>query len=146
MSFTTVNLPNIAIVSNKDVEKFFKILDERLLIVKKQLLLRFETQCKLKVKDFPFLMGQNLYLDSDKLKPNDSIREAIKHGTLSIGFVGLAETLKSLTGFHHGESKESLNLGEKIIAYMRKRCDEFTQEEHLNFTLLASPKIYWAVI
>lgn len=138
-SFTTINLPRVALKANKDIPKFFNLLDELLDLVKDQLLFRFEVQCRLRVRDMPFLMGQNLYLDSDQLGPNDEIREAIKHGTLSIGFIGLAETLMALLGQHHGESQEADRLGEEIVAFMRSKCDAYAKEYRLNFSLLGTP-------
>ena len=108
-------------------------------LVKDQLLERYEIQCSKKVYNFPFLMGQGIWLGSDKLKYTDEVRPVLHHGTLSIGFIGLAECLKQLTGFHHGESDEALKLGVDIITFMRKKCDEFTEKYNLNFSLLATP-------
>ena len=105
----------------------------------RQLYHRFRLQSKLKVKDMPFLMGQGLYLDSEKLGPDDPIAPVIKHGTLSIGFIGLAETLTALTGFHHGEDPAAHRLGLEIASHMRRRIDEFADEYDLNYTLLATP-------
>ncbi len=139
LSFTSVNLPYMALTANKDLDKFFEILDDTTDLVIEQLLERFEIQAKKKVKNFPFLMGQGVWIDSDKLKPNDEVREVIKHGTLTMGFIGLAETLKVLTGFHHGESEEAQQLGLKIVRHMRKRMDEATKKYNLNFSLIASP-------
>lgn len=139
LSFTSVNLPYIALTSNGDVEKFFELLDKITDLVIDQLLERFEIQAKKKVKNFPFLMGQGVWIDSDKLNPNDEIREVIKHGTLTMGFIGLAETLKALTGYHHGESENSQKLGLKIVSHMRDRMDEASQKYNLNFSLIASP-------
>ena len=100
---------------------------------------RFEIQCRKHVYNYPFLMGQGVWIDSEKLDRNDSVAEVLKHGTLSVGFIGLAETLKALTGKHHGESEESYKLGYEIISYMRKRMDDKSKETGLNFTLLATP-------
>ena len=97
------------------------------------------TQCKKKVRNYPFLMGQGIWLDSDKLDVDDSVAEVLRHGTLSVGFIGLAETLVALTGKHHGESPESQKLGLEIIGHMRRRMDEKSEETGLNFTLLATP-------
>ena len=108
-------------------------------LVKDQLLERFEIQCNKRVYNFPFLLGQGVWLDSDKLKPNDRLRKVLKHGTLSIGFIGLAETLKALIGKHHGESEEAQKLGLEIVSFMRKKCDEYSEKYNLNFTLLATP-------
>ncbi len=104
-----------------------------------QLKERFEIQARKRVRNFPFLMGQGVWLDSEKLDWNDEIREVIKHGTLSIGFIGLAEALKALLGVHHGESEMAQNLGLEIITHMRRRCDDESQKTGLNFTLLATP-------
>ncbi|NLG92766.1 MAG: anaerobic ribonucleoside triphosphate reductase, partial [Clostridiales bacterium] len=139
LSFTSVNLPRIGIEAKGDLKKFYELLDERMDMVIRQLLHRFEIQCSKKVYNYPFLMGQGVWIDSEKLGPNDSVREVLKHGTLSMGFIGLAETLKVLTGKHHGESAESQKLGLEIVGYMRKRMDEESAKTGLNFTLLATP-------
>ena len=108
-------------------------------MVLKQLLDRFKIQCAKKVKNYPFLMGQGVWIDSEKLGPDDNIGEILKHGSLSIGFIGLAETLVALTGKHHGESEESKNLGLEIVTFMRHYCDRKAKELKLNVTLLATP-------
>jgi ribonucleoside-triphosphate reductase len=104
-----------------------------------QLLARFKVQSARRVYNFPFLMGQGNWIDSEKLNWNDTVGEVLKHGSLSVGFIGLAETLKMLTGYHHGESIEAQKLGLEIIGYMRKMCDDKAAETGLNFTLLATP-------
>lgn len=139
LSFTSINLPRLAIVANKDVNEFFRLLDERLDLVIDQLMARYRIQAKKKVRNFPFLMGQGVWLDSDKLDVDDEVGEVIKHGTLSVGFIGLAETLKSLIGVHHGESEEARELGYKIISHMRQRLDDETEKTGFNYTLLATP-------
>ena len=139
LSFTSVNLPRIAIESKGDLDKFFKVLDERMELVKDQLLERFNIQCHKRVYNFPFLMGQNVWLDSDTLGYDDEIAPVLRHGTLTIGFIGLAETLKSLIGKHHGESKEAQELGLRIVKFMREKTDKFTEDYHLNFSLIATP-------
>ncbi|HOJ11762.1 MAG TPA: anaerobic ribonucleoside triphosphate reductase [Clostridiales bacterium] len=139
LSFTTVNLPRIALKSGKNVDRFFDELDRIIDLVINQLLERFEIQAGKKVKNYPFLLGQGIWLDSDKLGKDDEVREVLKHGTLSMGFIGLAECLKALTGKHHGESEGSQNLGLEIIGYMRKRMDETSKKYNMNFTLLATP-------
>lgn len=139
LSFTSINLPRIAIKSNGNLEIFFEELDRKIDLCIDQLYERFKIQASKKVINFPFLMGQGVWIDSEKLKPNDTIEEVIKHGTLSIGFIGLAECLKSLIGKHHGESKEAQNLGLEIIGYMRKRLDEQSRKTGLNYTLIATP-------
>ena len=140
LSFTSINLPRLAIESGRGgLSKFYRLLDDRLELVKRQLLERLNIQSRKKPKNFPFLMGQGLWLGSDYLGLNDDISEILKHGTLSIGFIGLAETLIGLTGKHHGESKESQELGLNIIKRMRDFCDKSSIEHKMNFTLLATP-------
>ncbi|MCL5046224.1 MAG: anaerobic ribonucleoside-triphosphate reductase, partial [Actinobacteria bacterium] len=166
LSFTSVNLPRVAFEALRNVwnipevgpdgarsdgsrldadasaaalAAFFSRLDETLDLTKRQLLHRYNVQKNLKVKDFPFLMGQKLYLDSEGLKPDDPVEKAFRHGTLSIGFIGLAEALILLTGAHHAESAESLELADLIVGQMRQYCDRATAEESLNFSLLATP-------
>ena len=139
LSFTSINLPRIGIEAHGDVGRFYELLDKRIDLVIRQLLHRFQIQCSKKVFNYPFLMGQGVWLDSDRLGWEDSIAEVLKHGTLSIGFIGLAETLKALTGKHHGESPESQKLGLEIIGHMRKRTDDESKKTGLNFTLLATP-------
>lgn len=138
-SFTSINLPRIAILAKGNIEEFYKILDDRLALVADQLYERLLVQSRKHVYNFPFLMGEHCWIDSDKLGPRDSIEEVIKHGSISIGFIGLAEALIALTGKHHGESEESQKLGLEIISYMRKFCDEKAEETHLNYGLLATP-------
>ena len=133
LSFTSVNLPRLAILSNKNIDFFYEQLDRKIDLVIDQLLARFELQAQKKVRNYPFLMGQGIWIDSDKLGIDDEVREVLKHGTLTMGFIGLAECLKALTGAHHGESKESQNLGLEIVGYMRKRMDEATEKYGLNF-------------
>ena len=139
LSFTTINLPRLGLLAEGNLSRFWKSLDEVFDEVIQQLLHRYEIQKNLRVKDFPFLMGQKLYLGSENLSGEDKVEEAIKHGTLSIGFIGLAETLVALTGKHHGESAEAQALGLSIIGHLRRRCDEAAREHQLNFTLLATP-------
>ncbi len=139
LSFTSINLPRIALKHRNNIEAFMKELDEKCDLVINQLLERFEVQSNKKVYNFPFLMGEGIWLDSNKLKPGDSVKEVIKHGTLTIGFIGLAETLKALIGKHHGESKEAQELGLKIIGFMREKCDKAASKYKLNFSLIATP-------
>ena len=139
LSFTSINLPRIAIESKGDVELFFKTLDERMDLVFEQLDERFEIQARKKVRNYPFLMGEGVWMDSEKLGWDDEVREVLKHGTLSVGFIGLAETLVALIGEHHGQSERAQQLGLKIIGHMRERCDERSEEKKLNYTLLATP-------
>jgi len=139
LSFTSINLPRLAIKANGDIGRFFEDLDYKLDLVVEQLLERFEVQCKKRVYNFPFLMGQGVWLGSEKLGHSDEVREILKHGTLTIGFIGLAETLKALIGEHHGESERAQNLGLEIISHLRSRCDRETRERGLNITLIATP-------
>ena len=139
LSFTTINLPRLAIEAKRDIDKFFKSLDEMMNLVIAQLKHRFKIQCQKHVYNFPFLMGQGVWLDSEKLIETDDISEVLKHGSLSVGFIGLAECLVALIGKHHGESEEAQELGLKIIRHMRERTDKESEETHLNFTLFATP-------
>jgi ribonucleoside-triphosphate reductase len=139
LSFTSVNLPRLGLKHRQDVDGFFEELDKIIDLVIDQLLDRFEIQARKKVKNFPFLMGQGVWLDSEKLGPEDEVREVLKHGTLSMGFIGLAECLKALIGKHHGESEEAQKLGLRIIGHMRKRMDEASKDHQLNFSLFATP-------
>lgn len=146
LSVTTINLPRIGIkygvISNEkaNLNGFFAELEEKLDLIKDQLIERYEIQCKKKAYHFPFLIGQGIWLDSEKLKETDNLRKVLKNGTLSIGFTGLAECLKALTGKHHGESEEAQKLGKKIVKKMREKCDEYSKKYNLNFTLMASPE------
>lgn len=139
LSFTSLNLPRIAIESNHDEKVFYEKLDKMMELVAQQLYDRFEIQAKKHVYNYPFLMGQGVWLDSDKLGPNDEVREVLKHGTLSIGFIGLAETLTALYGHHHGESEEMQKKGLEIIGHMREFTDRESERRNLNYTLLATP-------
>ena len=124
LSFTSINLPRIALKSGGNLDFFFEELERKIDLVGDQLYERFKIQGAKKVKNFPFLMGQGIWLDSDTLGKEDTIEEVLKHGTLTMGFIGLAECLKALTGKHHGESEAAQNLGLEIIGFMRKRVDE----------------------
>ena len=139
LSFTSVNLPRLAIKANHNLDVFFDSLDQMVALVIDQLLDRFEIQARKCVRNYPFLMGQGVWIDSEKLGWDDEVREVLKHGTLSVGFIGLAECLKALIGEHHGESERAQNLGLEIIGHMRKLCDEATERLHMNVTLLATP-------
>ena len=139
LSFTSVNLPRIGIEAKGDIDTFYKLLDGRIDMVIRQLLHRFNIQCSKKGRNYPFLMGQGVWIGSEKLGPDDSVAEVLKHGTLSMGFIGLAEALKALTGKHHGESAQSQKIGLEIIGHMRRRMDEESEKTGLNFTLLATP-------
>ena len=147
LSFTTVNLVRIGIKhgiclgerKEADWSGFYKELDEKMDLVRDELLERYEFQANQHVRNFPFLMGQGNWFGSEKLNFNDTLRDVIKHGTLSIGFIGLAEALVAMTGKHHGEDEESRELGLDIITHMRERCDSYSKRYKLNFTLLATP-------
>ena len=139
LSFTSINLPRLAIEADGDEEIFYEKLQSMMELVAQQLLDRFEIQASKHIYNYPFLMGQGVWLDSDKLTTQEDLREVLKHGTLSIGFIGLAETLTSLYGKHHGQSEEIQAKGKKIISFMRKFCDDKSQELKMNFSLLATP-------
>ncbi len=139
LSFTSINLPRLAIKANHNLDTFFDSLDHMVNLVIDQLLDRFEIQCRKRVRNYPFLMGQGVWIDSEKLGWDDEVREVLKHGTLSVGFIGLAECLKALIGEHHGESERAQNLGLEIIGHMRKLCDDAGDRLGLNITLLATP-------
>ena len=139
LSFTSINLPRLAIQSHGSIKTFYAQLDDMLQLVRDQLLDRFEVQARKHVRNFPFLMGEGIWLDSEKLGPDDEVREVIKHGSLTFGFIGLAETLKSLIGKHHGESEEAQKLGIEIVKHMRDYADQCSRETGLNFTLIATP-------
>lgn len=139
LSFTSINLVRCAIEAHGDVDVFFNHLIYLLNQVMGQLLNRLEVQSKRLVRNFPFLMGEGVWIDSDTLGPDDPIGEVLKHGTLSIGFIGLAETLKSLTGKHHGEDADAQELGQYIVRFIREFCDHKSEELGLNVTCLATP-------
>ena len=146
LSFTSINLVRLGIkygivngCQKPDLDGFYKELGDTMDKVRDQLLSRFDIQCKKHVYNFPFLLGQGIWMDSKGLKNKDNLRKVLKHGTLTTGFIGLAECLKALTGKHHGESKSSQELGLEIIKFMRNRCDNYAKEYKLNFSLIATP-------
>ena len=147
LSFTSINLPRIGIKhgialkerDKADMKGFYKELAEEMDLVRDQLLERFEIQCSKHPYNFPFLIEQGIWTNGEKLGPNDRMRKILKHGSLTFGFIGLAETLKALIGKHHGESDEAQKLGLEIIKFMRKRADDYAKEYNLNFTLIATP-------
>ena len=147
LSFTSVNLPRIGLKhgialgerTKADMKGFYEELDEMMELVKNQLLQRFECQCSKTRSNFKFLLGSGVWINSEKMDSTTKLRTVLKHGTLSIGFIGLAETLKALIGEHHGESEKAQKLGIEIVKHMREKCDEFTKEYNLNFTCLATP-------
>lgn len=139
LSFTTINLPRLAIEAHGSISKFFESLDKMVYMVFDQLMDRFEVIAKKQVLNYPFLMGQGVWVDSDRLNPEDTIEDVIKNGTMSVGFIGLAECLVALIGKHHGESKEAYDLGYKIIKHMRDLTDKHTVDTGLNFSLFSTP-------
>ena len=139
LSFTSINLPRLAIEAKGDEQVFYEKLYDMMRLVAAQLSDRFEIQRHKRVRNFPFLMGQGVWIDSEKLDIDDEVGEVLKHGTLSIGFIGLAETLTALYGHHHGESDEMQAKGLEIIGKMRKFCDDLSEQTRMNYTLLATP-------
>lgn len=139
LSFTSINLPRIAIASEGNIDVFYQKLQRKLELVTEQLYARFKIQSQKKVRNYPFLMGEGIWMDSDKLSPDDEVGEVLRHGTLTCGFIGLAECLKALIGAHHGESHEAQKLGLQIIGYMRDYMDKMAAEYRLNFSLIATP-------
>lgn len=138
-AFTTLNLPKLAIEAQGDIEKFYKLFDKYVKLSKKYLEYRRSIIAQKKVKNFPFLLGQHVWLDSERLGPEDFVAPLLKHCSYSIGFCGLAECLVSLIGKHHGESEEAQKLGLNIVQRLRDWCDKFTKQTHENFTCFASP-------
>ena len=139
LSFTSINLPRLGIESGGDIAGFYSQLDRMIALCIDQILDRFEIQCRKKARNFPFLMGNGVWLDSEKLGPDDELREVLRHGTLTVGFIGLAECLKALIGAHHGQSEAAQKLGLEIISHMRRRMDEAMTQYKLNFSLIATP-------
>ena len=139
LSFTSINLPRLAIKANHDIGRFYEMLDQMVALTIDQLFDRFEIQARKCVRNYPFLMGQHVWIDSEKLDWDDEVRDVLKHGTLSVGFIGLAETLVALIGEHHGQSERAQKLGIEIIGHMRELCDAASQRTQMNVTLLATP-------
>ncbi len=139
LSFTTINLPRLGIEAHGSISNFFESLDKLVYMVFDQLMDRFKLIANKQVLNYPFLMGQGVWIDSDHLNPEDKIEDVIKHGSMSVGFIGLAECLVALIGKHHGESKEAYDLGYKIIKHMRELTDKHTEETGLNFSLFSTP-------
>ena len=147
LSFTSINLPRIGIKygiclgerKKPDMEGFYKELDETIELVKDQLLERFKIQCSKHKYNFPFLLGQGLWNGGEKLKNSDNLRKVLKHGSLTFGFIGLAETLTALIGEHHGESEKAQKLGLEIIKHIRDKADEYSEKYQLNFAVIATP-------
>ena len=139
LSFITVNLPHLALESNGNIDTFFKKLDETIDLCIDELLFRFRIQASRHVYNYPMLFGNKMYMGSENLKEDSTLYDAYKNGTLTTGFVGLAECLVALIGKHHGESSKAQELGLKIIGHMRERMDQATEKHHLNFSLIGSP-------
>ena len=139
LSFTTINLPRLGIEARGNIQKFYHDLDEMMDLVIAQLTARLKIQSSKKVKNYPFLMGQGVWIDSEKLSEDGSIAEILKHGSLTTGFIGLAECLKALIGAHQGESEEAQKLGLEIVSHMRERVDAESRRTGLNYTLIATP-------
>lgn len=139
LSFTSVNLPRLGIEAHGSLSRFYTSVDRTFAMVFEQLKDRFDIIAKKRVLNYPFLMGQGIWIGSDKLDPEDYIEDVIKHGTMSVGFIGLAECLKALVGKHHGESSEANELGLEIVRHMRELTDRHTQETGLNFSLFSTP-------
>lgn len=139
LSFTSINLPRLAIVSRGNIHMFFDALDDMLNAAMHQLLDRYEIQSSRIARNFPFLMGEGVWMDSENLGPDDEVREVLKHGTLSIGFCGLAECLVALTGKHHGQDEDAQEMGLRIVTHIRNYCDRKSKELGMNVTCLATP-------
>lgn len=140
LSFTSINLPRLAILAGRgNIDKFFRLLDNMMDLVHRQLQERFEIQCMRHPRNYPFLMGQGLWRGSENLGPDDDIRDALKNGTQGVGFIGLAECLVALTGKHHGESEDSQKLGLRIVGHMRELTDRWSIEEGMNYSVLGTP-------
>ncbi|EAK9856829.1 anaerobic ribonucleoside triphosphate reductase [Campylobacter lari] len=139
LSFTSINLVRLAIEAKGNLELFYSLLKEKLELVYEQLLHRYKIQSLKKVKNFPFLMGEGIWIDSDSLKENDSVEKIIAHGTLAIGYIGLCESLMALVGSHHGQSQEARDIGLQIVCFMREFVDEKALKDKLNFSLIATP-------
>ncbi|SEN76559.1 ribonucleoside-triphosphate reductase class III catalytic subunit [Mesobacillus persicus] len=138
LSFTSLNLVKIALISNS-VSEFYKTLEKYTNVVIRQLYDRMCFQSEKSAKDFSFLYGQGVWKNSEQLGPNDTVGKILKQGSLSIGFIGLAECLKALTGKHHGECDEAQKFGEEIVSFLRQKCDEAAEVYDLNYSLIATP-------
>lgn len=139
LSFTTINLPRLGLLHRGDLQGFYAALDAQIDLVVSQLWARYQIQARKKVKNFPFLMGQGVWMDAAGLGAEDCVGEVLKHGTLTVGFIGLAECLNALIGSHHGESAEAQATGLAIIGFMRARMDAYAERYRLNYSLIATP-------
>lgn len=139
ISFTSINLPRLGILANKNIDKFFELLDEKLDLVHDQLLERYKYQCTADKTEFEYMVKNKTMIGAEEFEKSNNAEDMVKHGSLSIGFIGLAETLVSLIGKHHGESDEAQQLGLKIVKHMRDYCDKKAEEEKLNWSLLGTP-------
>ena len=139
LSFTTINLPRLGILANKDINKFYELLDEKLELVFNQLYARYLVQAEKRVINYPFLMGQGEWIGSSKLGLYDKVGEILKHGSLTVGYIGLAECLTALVGKHHGEDENAWKLGYEIIKHMREACDKRANETKMNYALIMTP-------
>lgn len=138
-SFVTINLPKLALEANHSIEEFYALFDKYIEMSHDYLMYRLQIIADKHVYNFPFLMGQGVWMDSENLKPSDTIRDVLKHASYSIGFCGLAECLVALIGKHHGESEEAQQLGLDIVRYLRNRCDEYSKKDHMNWTCFSTP-------
>lgn len=146
LSFSTINIVKLGILAMKKhpsnqeerIKYFFELLDKYTDVCAEQLHKRFEFQCQARAYQFPLLM-KGMWIDSEKLKPTDEVREVLKHGTLGVGFIGLAECLIALTGHHHGESEEAQELGLKIVGFINDKCQQYKEKYDLNYSCLATP-------
>lgn len=144
LSFSTVNLPGLALSvmdiadENDRLKAFFEKLTYAIDITGKQLYERYEFQCTALTKQFPLLMS-GMWVGSENLKQDDEVREVLKHGTLGVGFIGLAECLIALCGHHHGESAEAQKLGLKIITFMRDKTKGLSDKYDLNYSVFSTP-------
>lgn len=143
-AFATINLPMLALMAEGNQDKFFKLLDKYSDTARRYLTWRYNIIAHKKAKNFPFLMSEGVWMDGEKLGPEDEIGEVLKHASISIGFCGLAECLVALVGKHHGESKEAQELGLKIVGRLRELTDEYTKKYHMNWSTFATPKHLWA--
>lgn len=138
-AFTTINLPRLALEAHGSVPKFYELFDKMIDASIEELEDRFNYIAKKKAKNYPFLMQQGVYLDSDNLDAEDTIEDVIKHGSLAVGFIGLAEALIALTGHHHGEDEKSQKLGLDIVYHLRQRMDKKSEETSLTWSCFATP-------